>query len=63
MQSDPRVGIELPLRILVWQEDEGAVLGYNDPRELASQFDVREHAETLGTMSALLAALVADAAR
>ena len=62
MESDPRIGIELPLRMLVWEEGEGALLGYNDPRELAGRYDVELHHATLETMSALLAELAADAA-
>ena len=62
MRSDPRIGIELPLRMLVWEEGEGVLLGYNDPRELAGRYDVEVHHATLDTMSGLLAALAADAA-
>ena len=62
MQSDPRIGIELPLRMLVWEDGERALLGYNDPRELAGRYDVEPHHATLENMSALLAALAADAA-
>jgi uncharacterized protein (DUF302 family) len=62
MQSDPRIGAELPLRMLVWQDGDGALLGYNDPRELAARYDVEQHGATLEAMSALLAALAADAA-
>jgi uncharacterized protein (DUF302 family) len=62
MRRDPRIGIELPLRMLVWEEGEGVVLGYNDPRELAGRYDVEAHHATLETMSGLLAALAADAA-
>ena len=62
MRSDPRIGIELPLRMLVWEEGEGALLGYNDPRELAGRYDVEVHHATLETMSVLLTALAADAA-
>src|SRR5205085_12495031 len=40
MQSDPRIGLELPLRILVWADVEGCLLGYRDPRELAAHYDV-----------------------
>src|SRR5205823_5469473 len=35
MRSDPRIGVELPLRMLVWADAEGVSLGYLDPRELA----------------------------
>jgi uncharacterized protein (DUF302 family) len=62
MQSDPRIGIELPLRMLVWEDGEGAALGYNDPVELAGRYDVEQHRVTLEMMSGLLAALAADAA-
>jgi uncharacterized protein (DUF302 family) len=62
MQSDPRVGIELPLRILVWREGEEVLLGYRDPRELASSYDVGQHASTLDRMATLLDALVTETA-
>jgi uncharacterized protein (DUF302 family) len=62
MQSDPRIGAELPLRMLVWQDSDGALLGYNDPRELAGRYDVEPHHATLEMMAALLAALATDAA-
>jgi uncharacterized protein (DUF302 family) len=62
MQSDPRIGIELPLRILVWQESEGVTLGYKDPRESATDYDVAQHAATLAAMATLLGELVSEAA-
>src|SRR6516164_4055677 len=30
MRADPRIGVELPLRILIWEEDEGTRVGYLD---------------------------------
>lgn len=62
MQSDPRIGIELPLRVLIWEDGVGVVLGYNDPLELAARYEVEPHHATLETMSALLAALATEAA-
>ena len=62
MQSDPRIGIELPLRMLVWEDGVGAQVGYNDPRELAGPYDVEQHRATLEAMSELLAALATEAA-
>jgi uncharacterized protein (DUF302 family) len=61
MRSDPRVGVELPLRMLVWEDRDGTLLGYNDPLELAGRYDVEQHRATLEMMSALLAALAAEA--
>jgi uncharacterized protein (DUF302 family) len=38
MRADPHVGIELPLRMLIWEDPAGAHLGYLDPRELAGRY-------------------------
>ena len=61
MRSDLRVGIELPLRILAWEDEEGALLGYRDPRELARDYDVGENRDALEAMASLLDALVTAA--
>jgi uncharacterized protein (DUF302 family) len=63
MQSDPRIGIQLPLRILVWADAEGVLLGYRDPRELAADYDAAQHESTLEQMATLLAELSDEAAR
>ncbi len=62
MQADPRIGIELPLRLLVWTADGETMLGYNDPRELAGVYDVATHAGTLDAMATLLDAIAHEAA-
>jgi uncharacterized protein (DUF302 family) len=62
MQDDARVGIELPLRMLVWDAGDGTRLGYGEPRELANRYDVGEHAETLAAMASLLDRLAAEVA-
>ena len=62
MQSDPRVGIELPLRILVWSAPDGVQVGYSDPRELGGEYDLSDHPQVLEGMAGLLADLVAEAA-
>lgn len=41
MQADPRVGIDLPLKLLVWENENGEVnITYNDPRFLADRVDL-----------------------
>jgi uncharacterized protein (DUF302 family) len=60
MTSDPRVGIELPLRILIWAGEGGVSLGFRDPRDLRETYAVGEHAQTLEQMAALLGQLVAE---
>ena len=61
MQADPRVGIELPLRMLVWRHGEEVLVGYDDPRELAARYDLAAQSATLESMAALLAALAQEA--
>jgi uncharacterized protein (DUF302 family) len=61
MQADARIGIELPLRMLVWSDGEQVLLGHNDPRVLAGAYDVSAHEQTLAQMAALLEALAAAA--
>jgi uncharacterized protein (DUF302 family) len=62
MQSDPRVGIDLPLRMLVWEGPDGTRLAYHDPRELAQAYDLAGREQVLERMNDLLAALAAAAA-
>ena len=62
MQIDRRIGIEFPLKMLVWEDDESAWLGYNEPLDLAPHYDVAEHRAALEAMSKLLAALATEAA-
>lgn len=62
MQCDRRIGIELPLRILVWREGNEVLLGYRDPRNLSGIYEVGEQQATLEQMAALLEQLAAEAA-
>lgn len=62
MQADPRVGIELPLRMLVWDAGDETLVGYNDPRELAHSYEVGSETARLDTMASLLDALAHEAA-
>ena len=61
MQDDPRIGIELPLRILVWRSGDDVLVGHADPREWSELYDVGERAEILETMAALLEQLTTEA--
>ena len=62
MQADPRVGIELPLRMRIWQDHDGTHLGYLDPRELADRYALDGHQQTLERQTAVLTKLAAAAA-
>lgn len=61
MQADPQIGIELPLRILVWDHGGQALVGYNDPRNLAGSYNVTTETATLDAMSSLLHVLANEA--
>lgn len=42
MQADPRIGIDLPLKFLVWEDQEGQVtITYNDPHFIAKRVDLQ----------------------
>jgi uncharacterized protein (DUF302 family) len=62
MQADPRIGIELPLRMLVWRDGEHVLLGYRDPRELSETYEVGAAQSTLEQMATLLDGLASEAA-
>ncbi len=61
MQSDAEIGIELPLRILLWRSGDDVLAGYRDPRDLSGTYDVSRHQAILEKMAALLASLVEEA--
>jgi uncharacterized protein (DUF302 family) len=58
MQAAQTVGIDLPLKVLVWQDASGKTwLSYNDPAWLAQRHGVSHEVEAVvGVLSATLAA-------
>jgi uncharacterized protein (DUF302 family) len=64
MQVDPRVGHDLPLRLLVWEQPGGrAAIGYRDPRGLDINNPAAGPVPTiLDGMHGLLERLAQDAA-
>ena len=56
MQSVQTMGIDLPLKALVWQDENGTTwLSYNDPAYLAQRHGLGEQAD--GAITAMAAAL------
>ena len=56
------VGIDLPLKVLVWQDDQGQVwLGYNDPAWIARRHGTTEPTQVLQGITSTLEALAASA--
>lgn len=62
MQADPRVGIELPLRMLIWSEGGQTRVGYRDPRRLAVGPASASVSGVLEKLDGLLGRLVREAA-
>jgi uncharacterized protein (DUF302 family) len=63
MQLDPRVGIELPLRLLIWSDGRSTKVAYHDPVDLADRYALETAAGLLQPLRGLLATLVAEVAR
>ncbi len=64
MQCARTVGIDLPLKALVWQDEAGKVwLGYNDPAWLAGRHRIGECGEAVQNMNKALAGFAAAATR
>ena len=63
MQADQTIGIDLPLKALVWQDETGATwLAYNDPQWLAQRHGVRAGSDrTLHAIADGLAAVAREA--
>jgi uncharacterized protein (DUF302 family) len=64
MQAAQTLGIDLPLKILVWQDGEGKTrLSYNDPHWLADRHGVAAgNRATVDTMTRALASIAQKAA-
>ena len=59
MQCSQTIGIDLPLKALVWQDEAGSVwLSYNDMKELAKRHDIRlNDCPAVGAVGAALEAI------
>ena len=64
MQAAQTIGLDLPLRVLVWQDESGRCwLAYNDPHWLAKRHGIdAEASSTLQAMTAMLQAVAGEAA-
>ena len=62
MQMAPGIGIDLPLKLLVWEEEGKVWIGYNDPAWIARRHGLVPGLPALAAMHRLLHALAAAAA-
>jgi len=62
MQAAQTLGIDLPLKALVWQDGAGKTwIGYNDPRWLARRHGVTGYEPILDAITKVLETVVRDA--
>ena len=62
MQADQRMGLELPMKILVWQDAAGKVFaGFRDPELLLSEYELDSAREVVAKAKSVLTALVQSA--
>jgi uncharacterized protein (DUF302 family) len=57
MQECPPLGIELPLRMVIWRA-EHTMIAYRDPKTLLADYEIVQNIGIIEKMSALMAALV-----
>ena len=59
MQENPAIGIELPLKILLWQDAKGvAQIAYKDPKYFVEVYGIKKNAIILQKMSGALALII-----
>ena len=60
MQDDPRAGIDLPLRMLVWDDNGSTYIGYRDPHVLSDLFELDIHRDVPAKLSGFMERLAHD---
>ena len=63
MSSQRSIGIDLPIKVLIWEEPDGRVwIAYNDPAYLAERHGIADRDAVLEKMRNAVAGLVSAAA-
>jgi uncharacterized protein (DUF302 family) len=58
MQENPTTGIDLPMKLLVWEDAQGKVwVAYNDPKYLAKRHGLKNNDAVIEKMSGALNAM------
>lgn len=64
IQANPHAGLDLPMKILVWQDEQGqAWLGYVNPSRLSADHGLAGQDPIIKQMMNVLAAVVEEAAK
>jgi uncharacterized protein (DUF302 family) len=63
MTSQRTVGIDLPIKVLIWEEPDGRVwIAYNDPAYLAARHGIEDRGPVLEKIKAAVGGIVSAAA-
>lgn len=60
--ANRRAGLDLPIRVLIWEEDGATRLGYEQPRTLAERYELSDVDDSLEAMGNALDKLTTVAA-
>ena len=64
MKCAQTAGIDLPLKMLVWEDEAGTVrVGYTDPEEMKDRYGIKGCDKVLQKMKGALKKLASDASR
>jgi len=64
MQSNPQAGLDLPLKVLAWEDAAGVVwVGYTAPTDLVARYQIGDRAEVVQKMTGVLDALTTQATK
>jgi uncharacterized protein (DUF302 family) len=62
MQSNIHAGLDLPLKVLAWEDDKGQVwVGYTKPDALAARYNIKDQAEVIKKIAGALDGLTNEA--
>lgn len=61
LQAEPRTGLDLPIRVLIWQDEDVTKIGYLEPEALKKRYEVEGADRSFEMMSGALEKLT-DAA-
>ncbi len=58
MKENPFIGIELPLKILAWRDQNKTIVAYQDLDKLAEQFNLKTSIDTINLLKEFMKNLV-----
>jgi uncharacterized protein (DUF302 family) len=55
MQSNPAIGLDLPIKVIVWEDDNGVVtIAYNDPAWMVARYGITDREKVVKKMTGAL---------